>query len=368
MVGSWLEAEGNQASIYRGGVTDTDTVNNVVHEIGSNLACNFQAAMVLQDTHFAKMTIAQWEICANPKLLSTWNLHNAIIEAGYNPNFFVCFSSSSATLGALGQANSAAENGYIDVLMAHRRSAGLISSTMNVGMVGGIDVVAEDGVPGKTMKRLDYEPINEEELFYRIEEAVIILMPSHLRNQNDERVSGNFDEYRVITGVNRQRRDVYWCARPLLWNLYAHLDLDLDDNKSCAKCSRSLLKLTIVAVEFRNWFLKVFKVDMALFDMLGAQSIITLIDENKLSLVLSSNHERTDTTGSVTDIAGIQAGAEASFPTTFVPVADSLITQQKPIQYSLRDQKIMERALYRFFICSISGISIEVLVPDYKGS
>ncbi len=307
----WLEARSVHVSVFAGDVADSNVVKNCVQSLGGSLAGIFQAAMVLRDTLFADMTFDQWQDCVAPKVRGTHNLHEATRDK--NLDFFVCFSSGAAIVGSKGQANYAAANCYMDALMNHRRRLGLAGTTMNVGAVSGIGAVAENSDLQRTMERLGYELINEDELFYQIEEAVS--SPSLLQMK-----SRGFDDHQIITGINMRTKDLYWTTKPIFRNLYGNLDLGISatGGSGAASLTVSLLNTTdnqerikilkaafiekvanvlavpastiqagnplsaygldsIVAVEFRKWFSNTVAVEVALFDILGAKSIEALI-------------------------------------------------------------------------------------------
>ena len=324
----WLEARGVEVSVFRGDITDLENACACVQEIGDSLAGVFQAAMVLQDTPYRLMSQKQWATCVHPKTIGTYNLH--IATARIKLDFFICFSSCSAVIGSKGQANYAAANCYMDALMQHRRERGLPGATMNVGMITGVGVVAEDDELRRIMDRIGYDPVNEDELFYQIEEALVAQW--HRPMDND-----GFEQHRTVTGINTKRTDLYWAGKPLFRNLYSNLDIGRDGESSERTMSllsslrnagsaeeRTVLFTTafidkiasvlsvpvdsvhasnalsmygldsIVAVEFRKWFSTAAGVEMALFEILGAGSIKELASKVVAGVQLSSS---SDTTG-----------------------------------------------------------------------
>lgn len=307
----WLKFRSVHVSIFIGDVADPNVVQECVQTFGSNLAGIFQAAMVLRDTLFADMTLDQWQECVRPKVRGSHNLHEATKDKDLD--FFICFSSCAAIVGSKGQANYAAANSYLDALMNHRRRLGLAGTTMNVGAVSGIGTVAENNDLQKTMKRTGYELINEDELFYQIEEAV----SSHNLLQLKAR---GFDDHQIITGINTQTKDLHWATRSIFRNLYGNLDLgvSVSGGAGIVSLTVSLLSTTdiqeriqillaafiekvagvlavpaetiqaenplsaygldsIVALEFRKWFSNMVAVEVTLFDILGSKSIKALI-------------------------------------------------------------------------------------------
>jgi len=310
---NWLKARGVEVHVFAGDVAKYTAVQECVRTLGNNLGGIFQAAMVLRDVPFAEMTHEQWQACVSPKVAGTYNLHKATTELNVDLDFFVGFSSASATVGAMAQANYASANSYIDALMRFRRQNGLPGTTMNVGAVGGIGAVAEDEVLRKIMERIGYDTISEQELFYQIEEAVIAqTSPKHQL--------GGVDDHQLITGLNMSRKDLYWATKPLFRNIYANLDLGATSTSApgAVNLTKSLQNAanpeeratllmsgfidkiasvlsvpattvqpgnplsaygldSIVAVEFRKWFSKTVAVEVSLFDILGAKSIEALV-------------------------------------------------------------------------------------------
>ena len=306
----WLKARDIQVTVCRGDVTSLADVLSCIESCGTGLAGIFQAAMVLQDTPLDQMTYKQWATCIRPKVRGTYNLHKATTQTKLD--FFICFSSVSNILGSKAQANYSAANGYIDALMRHRREMGLKGTTMNCGMIVGVGAVSEDAGLQQIMERIGYDPVNEQELLYQIEEAVIA--------DNSTTSVRGVDQHQIITGVNLSRKELYWSQKPLFRNLYANHDFNGEATQGATNKNLSVLLSattdpeertnlvtvafiervaavlavpadtilpsnplsaygldSIVAVEFRKWFAKQVGVDLALFDVLSAKSINSLV-------------------------------------------------------------------------------------------
>ena len=307
----WLKIRDIQTMVCRGDITKYADVQACIESIGDNLAGVFQAAMVLHDGPLDQMTYKQWQTCVRPKVRGTYNLHKATLPQTLD--FFVCFSSVSTVLGSKGQANYSASNDYLDALMRHRREMGLKGTTMNCGMIVGVGAVAENAALQKVMERIGYDPVEEHELLYQIEEAV-------MADNTETSSARGLDRHQIITGINLGRQELYWSQKPLFRNLYANHDSDSDANKNAGSMNLSALLASaadpaeridilttafiekvaavlavapdnirssdplsaygldsIVAVEFRKWFAKSVGVDLALFDVLGSKSINALI-------------------------------------------------------------------------------------------
>lgn len=326
----WLIERGVDATVYRGDVSKFTDVRSCVDHIGSSLGGIFQAAMVLQDKPLETMTYEQWQHCCQPKVEGTKNLHEATL--GNKLDFFVCFSSVAAVVGSKGQANYSAANCYLDALMRHRRELGLSGTTMNVGAVTGVGVVAENEELQKIMLRMGMDTINEEELLYQLEEAV-------LADKSGRPVTARgCNGHQIITGVGLISPDVYWASKPMMKNLYTNHDFGAE---GAGQSSKNLLALlseepdiekkteilldgflekiasvlatpresilpsnplsaygldSIVAVEFRKWFRKEVQADIALFDILGATSINALVSKTArmVTTISASKHTAGD--------------------------------------------------------------------------
>lgn len=326
---AWLRARNVEAKVYGVDVTNTTQVSACIREIGPDLAGLFHAAVVLQDVPLASMTTQQWRSCLDPKVKGAYNLHTA--TKGLDLDFFVTFSSLSCQLGGAGQANYSAANAYLDALMRHRRNSGLRGTTMNVGAITGAGLVAENEALLKFLTFMGYDMVNEAELLFQIEEAIV----QSSGPVSDER---GVDLVGTITGINLKKKDYYWTTRSFFKNLYQNHNYDnkATVSKGTANLSTQLKAAitleartavlteafiektaavlgadvasiqstnplsmygldSIVAVEFRKWFAKTINVDVALFDILSSSSIDALVSKAAaLMVVMDETASKTD--------------------------------------------------------------------------
>lgn len=335
----WLQKRGICVSVYRGDVTNLRDVQECITKIGPSLGGIIHAAMVIQDSALDTMTFTQWQRCIRPKVEGGRNLHEATL--GMQLDFFVCFSSVTSIIGSKGLANYSAANAFLDALVGHRRQMGLCGATLNVGAVSNVGVLAESEDLQKAMERLQMDFISEQELLYQLQDAI---KPDTL----EKGTSTGVDNHQTITGISLESSDVYWGSKPLFRNLYANHDFEVRDESRSTKSLSALLAAesdpeaqeciildafidkvskvlatpreiilpsnnlssygldSLVAAEFRAWFRKELQVDIALFDILSAQSIQALVTKSA-KLMTVGNSAVSNTTEAATKTSPDQA-------------------------------------------------------------
>jgi acyl transferase domain-containing protein len=141
-----LEARyGAQVRPVQVDIADATRLSAVVDEIGRAwppVRGIVHAAGVLADRVLSDLDWPLFEQPLVPKAYGAWNLHEA--ASGLSLDFFVLFSSFTATVGSAGQANYAAANAFVDALAQYRRSRGLPATSIawgpwKVGMLASLD-------------------------------------------------------------------------------------------------------------------------------------------------------------------------------------------------------------------------------------
>lgn len=87
------------------------------------------------------MDYDRWQKAFGPKAVGSSNLHQQLPK---DMDFFVFLSSSSGVIGNRGQANYSAGNCFQDALARHRSSLGMHSVSIDLGLVLGAGMVAEN--------------------------------------------------------------------------------------------------------------------------------------------------------------------------------------------------------------------------------
>ncbi|KAL4904773.1 hypothetical protein BDW74DRAFT_178346 [Aspergillus multicolor] len=314
-----LATKGVLATVYRCDVTDFAAVEQCIKQIGSQLGGIFHAAAVIDDCPLQQMSLSQWCRTVAPKVQGADNLDRATRDM--HLDFFVCFSSASALVGTKAQASYVAGNAYMDALMCNRRQRGLSGTTINIGMVVGIGLVSADANLEAMMKRTGFDPVNEYEFFCLVEEAI--------RTGRELTTSGprNEESYRIVTGTRVTSQQCFWYKKPLFRQLAAVWDAEEEEGGVPAATGQkktnlvpllraasdgkarlelvmsafleNLAKITgvaidnlipdkalvsygldsLVAMEIRTWFFKTLQVNVAVFEILGSESIVSLVSQ-----------------------------------------------------------------------------------------
>lgn len=77
-----------------------------------------------------------------PKVEGAWNLHDAL--TGQKLDFFILFSSISCVVGQWGQGNYAAANTFLDSFVQYRQALGLPASAVDIGVMEDVGYVSQN--------------------------------------------------------------------------------------------------------------------------------------------------------------------------------------------------------------------------------
>ncbi|KAI9892063.1 MAG: Type I Iterative PKS [Vezdaea aestivalis] len=289
------------------------TLEECAHTMPPVKGC-IQASMVLRDSIFENMSLADFKTGIKPKVQGTWALHKQLPS---DLDFFVILSSASGISGNRGQANYSAGNTFEDAFARYRSTLGLkCSVSLDLGMMLSVGFVAENQEVVANLKRNGFIEVREEEFIAMLEyhcNPALGTLPA-LKSQ-------------VITGMEtpaqmraRGLDDPVWLADPLfrqtfqmsspeneaadengvIVNYEALLRATTSVEEASAVVTEALVRKlskalstpesdidsskpmhsygvdSLVAVEIRNWFSKAMGADVAVFDIMGSGSIASL--------------------------------------------------------------------------------------------
>jgi acyl transferase domain-containing protein/acyl carrier protein len=126
-----IRRQGVEVDEVKADVADAEQVKAVFAEYGSSLSGIIHSAGVLNDGVIANLDPKQLAEVLKPKVSGLWNLHQS--SRTLDLDCFIAYSSVAALLGAPGQGNYAAANGFMDALMHWRREQGLPGLSINWG-------------------------------------------------------------------------------------------------------------------------------------------------------------------------------------------------------------------------------------------
>ncbi|KAK4161309.1 hypothetical protein QBC43DRAFT_97854 [Cladorrhinum sp. PSN259] len=280
-----------------------------------------QCAMVLRDSIFQNMTHADFHAALRPKVQASWNLHKQLPA---DLSFFILLSSLAGLAGNSGQSNYVAGNTYQDALARHRLVRGQSAASIDVGMMVQVGLVAESIKVAENLMRVGYMAIYEAELLSLMDR---LCDPDPARRAAESPLSGQIPIGITTPGMFRRKgyEEKDWMRRPEFCHL-RQMDLD-DDSAHCKdaggqgegadtninyevalakaqslsaaaelvqaglirKLSRALFIPeqdidpaaavhvagvdSLVAVELKYWFLKETHAEVAVFNILGNDSL-----------------------------------------------------------------------------------------------
>jgi acyl transferase domain-containing protein/acyl carrier protein len=134
-------------------------VTNAIAERGAPLKGVLHAAGVHSSCLVGDMTPDEIERTYRAKMRGAWTLHQATLAAELD--FFVLFSSISATWGSKAQAHYAGANAFLDLLARVRRQAGRPASSIAWGPWQGVGMMRED--ISAAMRRIGITALGPEE-------------------------------------------------------------------------------------------------------------------------------------------------------------------------------------------------------------
>jgi acyl transferase domain-containing protein/acyl carrier protein len=148
-----METNGTKVFAPATDMTDAAQVASIIAKVKAEmpqLRGVFHGAMVLDDGFLNTMDRTRFDRVLQPKVKGALNLHAA--TEGITLDFFLSFSSISSVIGNAGQANYVAANSFLDGFAHWRRSQGLAATTVNLGVLAQVGVVARNSDVGHLLE------------------------------------------------------------------------------------------------------------------------------------------------------------------------------------------------------------------------
>lgn len=168
-----LRQPGVTVNVYAVDVADTQAMADVFADMEQTLPALkgiFHGAMVLDDGFLLDMNDDRFRRVLNPKVNGSMILHELTKTADLD--FYVMFSSISALLGQLGQANYIVANTMLDSIAHLRANLGLPATSVNLGVLGEAGVLARDENLKEVVMDAGIRSLSNEEVFTGLEEIV----------------------------------------------------------------------------------------------------------------------------------------------------------------------------------------------------
>ncbi|KAJ3494818.1 hypothetical protein NLG97_g3829 [Lecanicillium saksenae] len=171
----------------KGSVSSPHDVRRAIQQASLPVKGIIQMSMVLRDTAWSAMAYGDWVAASEPKVRGTWNLHNASMEVDTQLDFFVMFSSIASVVGMPGQTNYAAGNSFLDSFANYRNGLGLAASTINVGIVEDVGIIARDPSLLTGLKSMDFVTVRAADVINALSLAIKKPSPKASRTYDGDR-------------------------------------------------------------------------------------------------------------------------------------------------------------------------------------
>ncbi|KAI0439264.1 putative polyketide synthase [Xylaria telfairii] len=175
-----LRSQGCHAHLVAGDVSNPVDVQRAMRSGTRPLVGIINMAMVLKDIALSEMTLSDWDAAVKPKVTGTWNLHHT---APADLDFFILFSSYSGIVGHWGQANYAAANTFLDSFVRYRRRSGLAASVIDIGVMGDVGFVSSDTRVLQQFERSGMQILREKDLLDAIGLAIQDSRPKRIEQE-----------------------------------------------------------------------------------------------------------------------------------------------------------------------------------------
>ncbi|UNI16442.1 putative PKS/NRPS-like protein biosynthetic cluster [Purpureocillium takamizusanense] len=323
-----LAAQGCNAQVVKGDAAYQRDVEKAIRSTDQPIAGVLLMSMVLQDRAFLKLTLDDWQAAVTPKVDASWAVHNALESTQTNLDFMVLFSSLSAVMGQVGQANYASGNTFLSAFAQYRHALNLPASVLDIGVMEDVGYVSENQAILEQFRSLGYYTLKEKGLLDALTFSIMNQKPgaanasqllnsteiviglrsiqpvsdattrvlwkrdrrmalSHLKHASSSAddttaaTSGSQDLAMFVSKVAdqphliEQEETQEFLTRQIGARLYAFMfqpEEDLDVNLSLTALGID----SLVAIEIRNWWRQTFGLELSVLEIMSASSIKAL--------------------------------------------------------------------------------------------
>ena len=338
--------QGAEVVYIKGDISKRNDVQGAFKQIQANgmppIAGVANGALVLRDKGLVNMDLETFHANTLCKVEGTEYLHE--LFQTNTLDWFIAFSSISATVGNMGQMAYAAANSFMKALIAQRRKAGLAGSTIDISQVLGVGYIERE-------MKLQTQLSREQAVRLMNKSGTIVMSEPDLHQLFAEAiVNGRADsdaDHELISGIKTvtpaEAEEALWGKNVRFGHFIRSLGSSLPSVtraaavpvKKLLETARSeaeiasILKVafvkklkssmmtgddsilattplvdlgvdSLVAVEIRSWFKQEVGVDIAVLKILGGPSANELVEETAAKLVIEgglqgeSSDESTD--------------------------------------------------------------------------
>ncbi|MCJ1346998.1 hypothetical protein MMC31_005218, partial [Peltigera leucophlebia] len=167
-----LDRNGADCKVVRGNVCSIVDVQMVLDQVDGLVGGVIQAAMDLNEALFATMSNQYWHKGIDPKVIGTWNLHNAIKGKDTGIEFFLMTSSVSGSVGTATESNYCSANYFLDIFARYRRGLGLPATSVGLGMISEVGYLHENPEIEALLLRKGIQAMNKDELLHVVDIAL----------------------------------------------------------------------------------------------------------------------------------------------------------------------------------------------------
>ena len=387
---SVLASLGATLTVFRGDGANADQLADALARVRPKMPIRgcLNMAMVLDDSPMSTMTPAQWDVPLRTKVQTSWNLHVATLQDSLD--FFILFSSVVSMTGNRTQASYAAGNAFLNRLAAERRAGGRTAVSVAVPPMAGIGVLADNEALLSYFDTAGLAAGGEHELGSFMEAAV---RESH-RPDGRAFIGMGLQMFAKVDGVLQSRpsqKQVFWADFAEFGCLMDHRrassgggsdDRHLGEQLKMAADEDSAHKLllsrflacladilgyklealdpsssmaaygldSLNAVACRYWLFKEASVDVPVFDILGAKSIVELV---------------TRVVRKLRDVSGATKAAVLSPPPSRLPEGSLRPLSQSQQRLWFLHKFLTDKTVYNLLlVCHIEGTVQDCLLEQ----